>query len=328
MSNITLFKNGDIAVPEYLQQVDETTRMLAGSGGKAISIKGGVWRMIVGSEEVARNEDRAMNMIIVKASPTVQRTYYQGQYVEGQTSSPDCWSADGVNSNPEVPEETRQSRKCADCPQNIAGSGQGDSRACRYSRRLAVVLENDIEGNVYRLQLPAKSIFGKATGDKMPLDAYAKFLAGHNVPITGVVTEAKFDTSEAVPVLQFRAVRPLARDEWDAVQRQAESADATNAIELKVTPQAAKSNEPAPNSEYQESAAPAPAPAPAPVAAKKTTAAKKTAAPAPVAEPEPAPEPTLRQAKAPATAPGSEPSDSGNARVQAVLSDWLDDDDA
>jgi hypothetical protein len=326
MSNITLFTSGALAVPDYLQQVDETTRMLAGSGGKSISIKGGVWRMMIGSEEVARNEDRQLNMIVLTASKSVQRTYYEGAYDENVVASPACWSADGVRPNEEVPAETKQCNTCAQCPQNIAGSGQGDSRACRYSRRLGVVLENDITGNIYRLQLPAKSIFGKADGDKMPLDAYAKFLSGHNVPITGVVTEARFDTSEAVPVIKFRAVRPLTREEWEAARAQSETADALGAIELKITP--SKPKEEAPNQSYQ---APAPAaPAAAPVASKpKTTKPKPAPAPAPVAEPqeESAPEPVVRAAKPPAAAAPVAAAPAANSRIESVLSDWMDDDD-
>ncbi len=51
MSNITLFKSGSV-VPDYLREAaDSTTKDIAGSsGGKQISIRGGVWRMIVGGE--------------------------------------------------------------------------------------------------------------------------------------------------------------------------------------------------------------------------------------------------------------------------------------
>jgi len=235
MSNITLFKQGNIALPDYLREADDVTKMLAGgSGGKQISIRGGVWRMIVGGEEVAKNEDRAMNFVVLAVNPYNNRTYYAGKYEEGKTADPTCWSNDGVRPNEEVPANQRQAATCATCPQNIEGSGEGKSRACRFSRRLAVALENDIEGNVYRLQIPAKSIFGKPEGDKMPLQAYAKFLAGHGVPITGVVTEARFDTSEAVPVLKFRAVRPLTREEWEAAKEAAASDDAQRAIEFKM----------------------------------------------------------------------------------------------
>jgi hypothetical protein len=270
MSNLTLFKQGNIALPDYLREPDEATKLLAGSGtGKSISIKGGVWRMVVGGEEVAKNEERAMNFVVLAVNPTNNRTYYEGKYEEGKVTDPTCWSADGIKPNDEVPAATRQCATCANCPQNIEGSGEGKSRACRYSRRLAVALENDLEGNIYRLQLPAKSIFGKPEGDKMSLQAYAKFLAGHGVPITGVVTEARFDTSEAVPVLKFRAVRPLTREEWESAKTAAASDDAVRAIEFKFTPSKGNKTDGPGASEYREpaptakvfTAAPAPAPA-------------------------------------------------------------------
>ena len=277
MSTLTLFKSGNVALPDYLREGDETTKALAGNGGsKQISIKGGVWRMMVGGEEVALNEDRAMNFIVLGAAPKVSRTFYLGKYEEGKQVDPACWSADGERPNEEVPAETRQSATCAKCPQNIEGSGEGKSRACRFSRRLAVALENDIEGNVYRLQLPAKSLFGKADGDKMPLDAYAKFLSGHGVPITGVVTEARFDTAEAVPVLKFRAVRPLTREEWDLAKEVAQSEDVRRAIEYKMVVKSRSEGESGGSAEYQAPAASAPADEPVKRPSKKATPATPT----------------------------------------------------
>ena len=233
MSNMTLFKSGSV-IPDYLRDAsDATTKEIAGSsGGKQISIKGGVWRMVVGGEEVSKNEDRAMNFVIVAASKGVSRTYYEGKYEEGKDAKPACWSAEGLVPNQEV--LNPQSSSCATCKQNIEGSGDGKSRACRYSKRIAVALENDIGGNIYRLQVPAKSYFGRADGEKMPLQAYGKFLGGHGIPITGVVTEARFDTAEAVPVLKFRAVRPLERSEWELAKAQSETEEAKQAVEFKM----------------------------------------------------------------------------------------------
>jgi len=235
MSNMTLFKSGSV-IPDYLREAtDSTTKDIAGSsGGKQISIKGGVWRMVVGGEEVAKNEDRSMNIVVISAGKGVSRTFYADKYEEGKDIKPACWSAEGVVPNEEVPEP--QGKTCATCPQNIEGSGEGKSRACRYSKRLAVALENDIAGNIYRLSVPAKSYFGKIDGDKMPLQAYGKFLSGHGIPITGVVTEARFDTAEAVPVLKFRAVRPLERSEWELAKAQSQTEDAMMAVEFKMVP--------------------------------------------------------------------------------------------
>ena len=236
MSNLTLFTSGQ-ALPDFLRDAnDPSLRDIAGNtGGKQISIKGGVWRMMVGGEEVAKNEDRSMNFVIISASKGVSRTYYEGKYEEGASVKPSCWSAEGTVPNQEV--LNPQSSSCATCKQNIEGSGEGKSRACRYSKRLAVVLDNDIGGNIYRLQVPAKSYFGNAVGDKMPLQAYSKFLLGHGVKsLSGLVTEARFDTSEAVPVMKFRAVRPLTEPEWAIAKVQSETDEAKQAVDFKMVP--------------------------------------------------------------------------------------------
>jgi len=304
MSNMTLFKSGSV-IPDYLREAsDATTKDIAGSsGGKQISIKGGVWRMVVGGEEVAKNEERSMNIVVISAGKGVSRTFYADKYEEGKDIKPACWSAEGVVPNEEVPNP--QAKACATCPQNIEGSGDGKSRACRYSKRLAVALENDISGNIYRLSVPAKSYFGKADGDKMPLQAYGKFLSGHGIPITGVVTEARFDTAEAVPVLKFRAVRPLAREEWDAAKAQSLTEDAKQAVEFKMVPSKAETSQPALPAAFKEADIPA----------------KAEAAPEKV-QVEDVAEPVKRPSKAKADA-----APVANQKVADILSDWATDDE-
>ena len=296
MSNMTLFKSGSV-IPDYLREAaDATTKDIAGSsGGKQISIKGGVWRMVVGGEEVAKNEDRAMNFVVIASGKGVTRTFYADKYEEGKDIKPACWSAEGVVPNEEVPNP--QAKACATCPQNIEGSGDGKARACRYSKRLAVALENDIGGNIYRLSVPAKSYFGRAEGEKMPLQAFGKFLSGHGIPITGIVTEARFDTAEAVPVLKFRAVRPLTKEEWELGKAQSQTEDARQAIELKMVPSKAESMPALPQA-FKE----------APAAVEKAEeVAEPVKRPAAKAKPE-----------APAAA----------KNVSDILNDWATDDDA
>lgn len=233
MSELALFKNADVAIPDYLRDgaMDEVARALMGgaSGTKRISIRGNVFRMIVDGQEVAKSDDRGMEVVIVKAANHTSRTYYAGTYREGEKTAPACWSNDGVKPSPQA--ENPQGTACATCPMNVAGSGQGSSRACRYSRRLAVVLGNNIENShVYQLVLPAQSLFGKAVDGKMPLEAYVKLLAGHELGPRSVVTEMRFDTSSATPKLTFSAVRPLTREEYDMAVEKGESADAERAI--------------------------------------------------------------------------------------------------
>lgn len=238
MSNIALFNSG-AALPSYLKSVelDETTKNLAGNaggGGKRISIRGSVFRMLVNGEELMINEDRAMNVIVV-ASSVVGRTYYEGAYDEAVAAkAPTCWSADGAKPNEDVKEP--QATTCMSCPQNIKGSGQGESRACRYSQRLAVVLEGDMSGDVYQLSLPATSIFGSAEqGQKMPMQAYARFLAQYKIPVGAVITEMRFDTSSATPKLTFSAVRPLSEAEYQVCKDQGNTDEAKRAITMTVS---------------------------------------------------------------------------------------------
>jgi hypothetical protein len=95
---------------------------------------------------------------------------------------------------------------------------------------LAVTRENDLKGDVYQLTLPAQSIFGNVENGKMPLQAYAKFLGSHGLPITAVVTEMRFDTASATPKLTFKALRPLEEAEMALAQEKGQSAEAKAAI--------------------------------------------------------------------------------------------------
>jgi hypothetical protein len=122
------------------------------------------------------------------------------------------------------------------CPQNIAGSGQGNSRACRYQQRLAVVLENNIEGDILQLTLPATSVFGKEDGDKRPLQAFARNLALQNPPISPemIVTRMKFDTKAEAPKLHFAPSRWLTDEEYAIVKTQGDSDEAKRAVVMTV----------------------------------------------------------------------------------------------
>lgn len=228
----------DQGLPSYLKnaELDATTKALMGGGGgesKRISIKGGVWRMMVNGKEIAKNEDRSMNVVIVAAAEKVSRTFYAKQYSEGgEVTAPDCWSADGEM--PDAKAKNPQAKRCLDCNQNIKGSGQGDSRACRYSQRLAVVLANDIKGDIFQLTLPAASIFGAGEAGKWPLQTYAKLIGGKGVPITAVVTEMRFDTSSATPKLTFKPVRVLDPDEHTTAISQGKTPQAQRAITMTV----------------------------------------------------------------------------------------------
>jgi hypothetical protein len=236
MSDLTLFSNSS-ELPAYLKNaaLDDVTSALAGEslGSRRISIKGGVFREMIGGKEYRVSEERSMNVVIVKAAPKVSRIFYSGSYSEGETVSPTCWSSDSQRPDDKVKE--KQSATCLTCTKNIKGSGQGDSRACRYQQRLAVVVDGEIQKHeVYQLVLPPTSVFGDGEKGKLPLQAYARHLKNNGVPITGVVTEMRFDTASPTPKLVFKPVRPLTEDEYNTVQHLKDSSEAISAITLTV----------------------------------------------------------------------------------------------
>lgn len=246
-NEVTLFRDTTAVVAGTAGLDEITKRLLGNSNYKRISIKGGKFRMIVNGQETARAPGSTMDVVIVNAAPHVSRTFYAKTYDPTSVGLPDCWSNDGVRPDPKA--AMPQGKSCETCPQNIAGSGQnGKGRACRYSRRLAVVLANDVaHSDVYQLQLPAASLFGKAQNGNMPLDAYVKQLAGFNHSITGVVTELRFDENAESPKLFFRAVRPLEEAEFLVVKEKGQSEEATAAITFNPSQMdTAKKAEPAP----------------------------------------------------------------------------------
>jgi hypothetical protein len=237
MSDVTLFGNNALATSDLyksLQGVNDN--LLSGSGGgekrRRISLNGGKFREFVGGDQVSVSKEDSMNIVIVNAAP-ISRTYYEGVYDPQNPAPPKCWSADTQAPAPEVEAGNRQATRCMDCPQNVKGSGQGESRACRFAQRLAVALEGDLT-KVYQLQLPATSVFGDTKDGKMPMQAYARFLQAHNTPAVAIVTNMRFDENSSTPKLFFKAVRPLNEDELEAVVELKDAPDTLKAITLTV----------------------------------------------------------------------------------------------
>jgi hypothetical protein len=243
MSNITMFSPSNVPAFAKNAELSATTLALAGNvnaggGMKRVSIKGGVFRLLSSGKEIASIEDRHLDVIIVKAAPKVSRIFYAGGYdKDAAAAAPDCTSADGEK--PDAGVKNKQSSSCATCPQNIAGSGTGQSRACRYQQRLAVVLANNPDGDVLQVTLPATSIFGKEDGEKRPLQAYARYMAAQTPPVNldAIVTRMKFDTKAESPKLFFSPQRWLTDDEYETAQEQSKSKDAEKAVA--VTPASA-----------------------------------------------------------------------------------------
>jgi len=234
MSNVTIFNGASLPAHIAARGLTQSTLNLAGNTGpsvKRISIDGGVFRAMQGSTEISKSKSREMNIVIVRTAPNNNRSYYDPSvtYVRGQATPPACSSADGIRPDARIKEP--QAATCATCPQNVAGSGNNGARACRYHRRLAVVLEGDLNGEVYQLTLPSTSIFGKGEGTKnLPLEAYARMLASNNVNVDDVVTTMEFDTDSSTPKLTFSVARFLEAGESQAVIAQGETQEAIFAV--------------------------------------------------------------------------------------------------
>lgn len=235
MSNelATIFQNSGVSLPLGL---DEDTLAVAGNTtqNKRISIEGRVFRKIVGGKEQSVNTDNSMNVIIVKMAHEASRTYYGGvTYKKGVKTSPVCWSNDSKTPDAEVTNPCASS--CAECPNSVKGSGQGgQGTACRLSWRLAVVLPNDPNGDVYQLVLPATSAFGKEENGRWPFRPYIQMLANNNVSAGRVVTKMEFDINYPVPRLLFSPVSAVSEDVYEIVKQQGRNRPAEAAIKLTV----------------------------------------------------------------------------------------------
>jgi hypothetical protein len=300
-------------VPAFARGKSAIAEALGGSlaaGIKRLSIKGGTFRYVAGGQEIGKLEERFIDVVLVNAAPHVSRTYYEKDFdKDAKPEAPDCWSSDGAT--PDEKARNKQAQNCVSCPKNAKGSGKGESKACRYNQRLAVVLANDIDGEVLQLQLPATSLFGEGSKDAgATLQGYYKSLAARSIDPAALITRARFDTDVESPKLGFTAMGWLTQAQYDAAVRQGKSEAAIRAITMTVFEADgvdAHAAVPLPSGTPPEMKA-----APAPVSAK--TGAIKVDANVPV----PSDEPIVRKGTDVSSA-------TANSKLSAVLAEWTDD---
>jgi len=216
--------------------LDEDTLAVSGILTKPlsrISLQNKKFRMLLGGEEVAQAPDAHLDVVIVKMAHTVTRTYYEGSYQAGKITSPVCWSHDGKVPAKEIP--VAQSKSCYQCKYSIRGSGNnGVGTACKLYWRIAVVLANDISGEILQLVLPAMSCFGKESNGRYPFRPYIQMLANNNISAGRVITRLQFDESTDIPKLLFSPIEAIKEENLDTLKIKATSHDAENAITLTV----------------------------------------------------------------------------------------------
>jgi len=292
--------------------VDEDTLAVAGGGGnqsKRISIKGGVFRKIVGGKEVALIEDRHMEVIFVKMAHDPQRMFYSSGYKEGEKVSPVCWSSNSKTPDKEV--KTPQAPTCDSCKHSVKGSGpNGTGTACRISWRTAVVLPSDPAGDVLQLVIPGKSCWGEGDTNRRPFQPYIRNLKDLNISKDVLVTKMSFDTRSEAPRLLFSMHAPVPPELRDAIVKQSQSPAAEQAVKLTVYQ--------APENLLDDGAPSAPAIAPT-VVASTTTAPPIQAAPAPVAQPVVQGDVIIEE---PVLRPSETPAQPQVKDVSSILSKW------
>jgi hypothetical protein len=239
-NEVSIFKNRDVAVtgkkaPSALTQ----SLMKGGAKLKRISPRNGMFVRVVNGETAGKFK-APLRVVLVGVAPAVQRTFYVKAYdPNAEATAPDCWTNDGQK--PDASIKAPQGKTCETCPQNIKGSGQGETRACRFKRRVAVILPEEVGGNnhgdIYQLEVASKSIFGKGSGQVFPLNAYLDYVIANGENIDGVVTEIDFNEDNNNQSVLFRAVDFVAShpDLQAAVEEAVESPESQKAVVLNVT---------------------------------------------------------------------------------------------
>lgn len=183
-------------------------------GFPRISIKGSKFHIKSGGETVTLFNPAApgqpqlpkmiLEAVIVSANPSLVKTYYPGDYADGDDAEPTCSSTNGVT--PDAHIVVKQAPVCATCPQNQWGSkiskaSGKEVKACSDSKQLAIVL-TDVTG------VPA-ALIGKAIGLSITPAAltdwgkYVKEVSDRGIPINAIVTNIMFDANAAFPKLVF-----------------------------------------------------------------------------------------------------------------------------
>ena len=220
MSNLTIFKQAGAVSTAAKRDLSDLAKSLASvSNTRRIATNtNGTFKRLVNGEQIGKAIRGEFNAIIVDALPKVSRTFYAGKYdPDAKPTLPDCWS--NLGDKPEEAAGNPQASNCASCPKNVVGSGDnGKGRACRFQRRIALMVEGDDSGDVYQFNVPAKSLFGKGSGNVHPFESYVKFLIANGESPDTVVTNIAYNLDAETMELQFTPMRGTTDAEYELVQ--------------------------------------------------------------------------------------------------------------
>jgi len=220
MTNVTIFKSKDAVVSAGPRELSDFAKSLSTGGTTSRRIQtntNGTFKRIVNGEQIGNAVRGEINVIIIHALQKVSRIYYAEKFDPNKEATlPDCWS--NLGDKPEAAAGNPQHSNCADCTMNIKGSGDNGGRACRFQRRISVLLADDPSGDVYQFNVPAKSLFGKGTGNVHPFESYVKYLLLNGESPDAVVTNISFDSNADTMELVFTPLRGVTDEEYAVVK--------------------------------------------------------------------------------------------------------------
>lgn len=243
MSNemILLNTNAPLNLPAHLQgqNLGVTAGILAtlGAGGNRIGLKGSRFRIVVNGKEESVLEENYLDVIIVGVLPHISRMYYEGEYDQsGQTKAkPTCFSEAGDAPPADLP--TKQSDKCDTCQWNVKGSkvvGNVKMKACGFFQRLVVMLANDPDRRLFKLDIKSQGIFGDshANVNKYNIRDYGKLLGNRGIDACTVVTRVSFDIESSVPKLLFTPAAFVDPASFEAVKEAVIGEEVKNLLKI------------------------------------------------------------------------------------------------
>ena len=214
---------GALALPgglsdEFAPFVNRDRATAKDAGWAYISTRGSTSRMTL-SEQPIGEDDGGVPLVVLGS--TYVNSYFEGKYDPNSPRGVVCYAiadpsaADPVQAVAEMgpPKDlkTRKAEKCAPCPMNAFGSGEGRGKACKNTVRLAT--------------LPAGADYGKADGAMLSvpptsLKAWSGYvrpvLDGLKRPVATVITKVFKVPNEQTAgfKLHFELVEPI-QDEGD-----------------------------------------------------------------------------------------------------------------
>ena len=301
MSNeLDIFSQGTAVANQSDWDDGITSRVSASSStSKRISFNRNRFVIKVNGNEVNQSNNDYLDVIVINAAD-VSRMYYAQGYNAKATEKvrPICWTSNSQVPDAAVPHA--QGTSCASCPQNIKGSGPNNTKACRFERRLAVVLATqDTNGNwhfddeIYQMKLASTSIFGTGPQERRPFNEYGDYLKANNAQFMGVVTRITFDTSAPVDKVGFRAVGRLTHDQFLELKTLQATEESRRAITITVAGGNTDNEE---TSEFAPTTAKVSAPAPVQQAPQQTAPIQNAQPQHPI---DSIPEPTVRSTSKP-----------------------------